>query len=72
MYFRNYRLPLSSLDHSLKSAVSEHASTLNMWERRKCFLNFYESVLSRFFIILSEVDLENVSPSVRWNVRGVC
>ena len=28
--------------------------------------------LSCFFIILREVDLENVSPRVRWNLRGVC
>ena len=30
------------------------------------------ALLSCFFIILREVDLENVSPNVRWNVRGVC
>ena len=25
-----------------------------------------------FFIIMREFDLENVSPSFRWNLRGVC
>ena len=27
------------------------------------------ALLSRFFIILSEVDFENVFPSFRWNLR---
>ena len=31
MYFRNYRLWKASLDHSVKSAVLEHALELNMW-----------------------------------------
>ena len=30
MLFRNYRLSNTWLDHSLKSAVSEHPSTVNM------------------------------------------
>ena len=29
-------------------------------------------LLSCFFIILMDVDLENFSPSVRLNLRGVC
>ena len=28
-------------------------------------------LLSCFFLILGKVDLENVSPSVRWNLRGI-
>ena len=29
-------------------------------------------LLSCFSVILREIDLENVSPSVRWNLRGFC
>ena len=54
-----------SLDHSLKSAVWEHALTVNMWKRPKYFWNLHESTFIMILIILREVDLENVSPSVR-------
>ena len=30
------------------------------------------ALLSFVFVILREVDLENVSPSVRLNLKGVC
>ena len=53
------------LDHSLKSAVSEHALTVNMWKRPKYLQNLHESAFIMFFIILNEVDLENVSPGFR-------
>ena len=62
----------SFLENSLKSTVSEQTLAVNMRKRRKWFLNFPDGALITFFIILSEVDLENVSPSVRWNLRGVC
>ena len=32
----------------------------------------HESAFIMFFIPLREFDLEKVSPSVRWNLRGVC
>ena len=41
-----------------------------MWKRPKYLQNFHETVFIMFFIILREVALENVSPSVRWNLRG--
>ena len=34
--------------------------------------NLHETSFTMFFIILRELDLENVSPSIRWNLRGVC
>ena len=71
MYFWNYRLWKSWLDHSLKSTVSKHALTVNVWKRPKYNRNLHESALIMFFIVLREVDLENISPSVRWNLRGV-
>ena len=72
MYFRNYRLWKSLLENSLKSTVSEQALAVNIWKRRKCLLNLSESAFITFLIILSEVDLESVSPSVRSNPRGLC
>ena len=30
MYFRNFRLSKTCIDHSLKSAASEHPLTVNM------------------------------------------
>ena len=45
---------------------------MNMWKHPKYLRNLDESTFIMFFIILREVDLENVSPSVRWNRRVVC
>ena len=72
MYFGNYRLWKSSLDNSLKSAASEHALAVKMSKLPKYMRNLHECAFIMFFIILREVDLENVSPSVRWNLKGVC
>ena len=72
MYFRNYRLWKSLLENSLKSTVSGQALAVNLWKRPKYLRNLNESDFVMFFIILRDFDLENVSPSVRWNVRGVC
>ena len=71
MYFRIYRLWKSWLDHSLKSAVSQHDLRVNSWKRPKYLRNLHTSASIMFFIILKEVDLENVSPSVTWNLKSV-
>ena len=42
MYFRNYRLWITSSDHSVKTSVSEHALTDNMLKCRKIFQNLHE------------------------------
>ena len=60
MYFWNYRLKKTWLDHSLKSAVSEHPSTVNMLKDIKHLRNLNESTLIIFFITLKETDLENI------------
>ena len=72
MHFKNQRVWKSWLDRSLKRAFSEHALTENMWKRPKYLRNLHESAFIMFFIIIREVDLENVSPGVRWNLRDVC
>ena len=71
MYFRNYKLWKSLIENSLKSTVAEHALKVNMEKCFKYLRNLHESNFFMFFIILREVDLEYVSPSVRWNLRGV-
>ena len=43
MYFWNYRLSKAWLDHSLKSVVSEHPSTVNTLNGPKHLRNVYES-----------------------------
>ena len=60
MHFWNYRLWKSWLDHSLKSAVSEHALTVNMWKHPKSLWNLHESTFIMFF-----------DPS-RWSWFGKC
>ena len=72
MYFRNYRLWTICLEHSLKAAASEHALSVKMWKHHKYFQNLHESTFIKLFTILREVDLENVSPSFRRNLRDVC
>ena len=72
MYFRNYRLWKSCLDHSLKTAVSIHALRVNIWKRPKYLQNLQESAFVMFLIILKEVHSKNVSPSNRWNLASVC
>ena len=60
------------LRNSLKGTVSEQAFAVNMWKHPKCLLDFHQSAfIMFFFIILRELDLENVSPSVMWNLSGV-
>ena len=63
MYFRNYRLWKPSSDHCVKSAISEHALRVNMWKCPKYLQILDGSFFFLFFIILREVDSENVSPS---------
>ena len=43
-----------------------------MWKRPKYFPNLHEKSFIMFSIVLREVDLENVSPSVRWSRKGAC
>ena len=49
MYFRNYRLSNTWLDHSLKSAVSEYPSTVNKLKGLKHLWNLNERTFITFF-----------------------
>ena len=60
------------LDHSFKSAISEHTLIVNMWKCSKYFQNLNETTFIMLFIILREVDLEIDPPSVTLNLRRVC
>ena len=48
MYFRNYGLPKTSLDQSLKSPVSEHPSKSNMLNGPKHSSNLKDSPFTIF------------------------
>ena len=48
MYFRNYGLPKTWLDQSLKSPVSEHPSKSNMLSAPKHCSNFKDSPFTIF------------------------
>ena len=61
MYCRNYRLPKTWLDHSLKSAISEHPSSVNMLNGPKHLRNLNEGIFIRFSTTLKRNDLENIS-----------
>ena len=58
MCFSNYRLSKTLLDLSLKSAVSEHPSRLNMLKGPKLFMR---ALLIYLSIILRGNDSENMS-----------
>ena len=72
MYFQNYRLSKTWLDHSLKGAVSEHPSTVNMLKGPKHLRNLQESIFIIFSITLKGKDLENISLIEMQGVNGVC
>ena len=72
MYFRNYRLPNGWVDHSLKRAVSEHSSTVNMLQGHSHFLSQPENIFIIFVITLSGNDLENMSLIDVSNHTDVC
>ena len=72
MYFRTYRPSKTWVDHSVKNALSEQSLNINMQKHHKYLQSRSESGFIMFFIILGEVDLENVSRSFRWTLRSVC
>ena len=49
MYFRNYRLSMTWLNHSLESAVSEHPFTVNMLVNPKHLWNLHHRTFKIFF-----------------------
>ena len=49
MYFWNYGLSKTWLDHSLKSAVSKHPSTVTMLKGPKHLWNLHDGAFIMFF-----------------------
>ena len=61
MYFRNYRLLKTCLNHFLKSALSEHPSMVNMLKGLKHLWNLHESTFIITFYHSEGNYLENIS-----------
>ena len=72
MYFRNERPSKSWLDHSLKSPVSEHRSTVNMLKGPKHFWNRHESTFIIIATALTRTDLGKAPLIQVWNHKSVC
>ena len=49
MYFPNYRLWKTSTDNTVKSAVSEHAFTVDMFKCPKYFQSLFKILLKMYF-----------------------
>ena len=61
MYFRNYRLSKTWLDHYLRSDVLDHPLRVNILQGPQHLLNFYESMFIIFSIFLQGTHLANIS-----------
>ena len=72
MYFRNYGLSKTYLEHPVKSAIQEVPLRVNMLKGAKYLDNYQERNFIIFFINLSQNDLENVSFIEILNPRCVC
>ena len=63
MYLGYYGLSKTCLDHSLKSAASEHPFSVNVLNCPKHLLELLENTFVSFFITLRRNDFENMSLS---------
>ena len=73
MYFWNYRLPKTWLEHSLESVVSELPLRVNMLKDPKHLLNLHDSTCIIFFIItMRRIGLQNICFSEISHARDVC
>ena len=72
MYFRDYRLSKTWLDHSLESPVSVPPSIINVLMGAKHLWNLYEGTFIIFLMKLKGNDLQNISFIGILNLRGVC
>ena len=69
MYFRSYRLSKTWLDHSLKSAVSEHPLIVNMLKSPKHLCNLDERhVFSSCLFIMRDMSFYHVFSSLWWEL----
>ena len=71
LYYGNYRLWKTCLDHSLENTVLENPLTVNMLKHPKLLSNMHESTFITFSITLRELDLTNISVSDMLNLRCV-
>ena len=69
--FRKLKTVKTWFDHSLKSAVSEHALAVNMLKGHINLWNLHESTFVIFFDRSDLKDLENISHIEVWNLKGV-
>ena len=72
MYSQKNRLRKTCIGHSLKSAVSEEVFAVNTLKRNKYFRNLHQSPFIMFLHHYKGSWSWNISPTVRWNLRGVC
>ena len=71
MYFRNYRLSKTRLVNSLKSAVPEHPSTVNMLKGSKHLWNLHETTFIIFFHYSEGEIIWKASPLLKFEMIGV-
>ena len=71
MYFRNYGLPKTWLDQSLKSPVSEDPTKSNMVNKPKHCSNLKDTSLPYLLITGKSIVLQKVSFSHIQNVKTV-
>ena len=71
MYFRNYGLPKTLLDQSLKSPISEDPTKSNMVNAPKHCSNLKDTSLPYLLITGKSIVLQNVSVSDIQNLKTV-
>ena len=71
MYFRNYGLPKTLLDQSLKSPISEDPPKSNMVNAPKHCSNLKDTSLPYLLITGKSIVLQNVSVSDIQNLKTV-
>ena len=71
MYFRNYKLSKTWLDHSPKSGVSEHPSTVNLLKGLLTPTKSAWENLCHIFASLSEKIILKIFPILKFEILGV-
>ena len=71
MYFRNYRLWKTWLEHFLKGAISEHALTVNMGKHCKHFQNLDGRTFFHVFSSFSQDLICKMSPLALGEILAV-
>ena len=71
MSFQNYRLWVTSSDHSAESTISKHALTVNMWKCPKHLPNLHQTTFIMFFLSSWRKLIWKMSPLVLREILGV-